>query len=66
MTDRLTVQCAKCGSTKFSLPTNPQASDKATCAGCGAVGRYGDLQKQSIDAARNLVEAAFKKAFKVR
>lgn len=63
-TDRVTLQCGRCGSTQFSFPKNPKASDQVTCAGCGATSRYDQLQKAAVGEVKKQVDKIFKDAFK--
>jgi uncharacterized Zn finger protein len=64
MSDRIELSCGHCGSKQFSLPTTPRPSDDVTCAGCGAVGKYGDIQQQAIAKAKTEIERVLKDAFK--
>jgi DNA-directed RNA polymerase subunit RPC12/RpoP len=63
-TDRVTLKCGRCGSTQFSFPENPTASDQVTCADCGATSRYDQLQKLAVSEAKKQAEKIFKDAFK--
>lgn len=56
MSTTLRFQCAKCGSDKFEIPDDPKPDDTITCAGCGAQGRYGDIQSSARRQAKNAVE----------
>lgn len=63
--DTIQFKCAKCGSDKFQFPSkNPRPDDVITCAGCGASGRYKDIQAEAMRQAKKEVEKIFKNAFK--
>ena len=64
MTDQLTLKCSGCGSTQFEVPSTPKPADVIKCAGCGATIRYDALQRQAIDAGKDLVSNMFRDAFK--
>lgn len=65
-TDTLPLVCDKCGSKEFELPKNPRPDDTVTCASCGASGRYADLQRQAVAAAKQYVSDFAKGLFKKR
>ena len=56
MNDAINFCCAECGGTQFALPANPQPDDPVTCAGCGAVARYEDVQTSAVTLAKGSVE----------
>ena len=64
MSDRIIFKCLKCESTDFEIPRNPKAEDMITCVGCGASGKYADVQNEAIKQAKKVVEDMAKKAFK--
>ena len=56
MSDTMKFRCAKCGGNQFALPANPQPDDPVTCAGCGAVARYEDVQTSAVAQAKGSIE----------
>jgi uncharacterized Zn finger protein len=56
-TEKFTLRCSNCGSTKFRAATaKPGPDDPVTCAACGAVVRLGDLKARLEEEARKAVE----------
>lgn len=43
------TRCSRCSGVDFRIPENPKPDDQVMCAGCGAVGRYGDLQASALN-----------------
>lgn len=64
MTDHITFQCAKCGSERFHVPTDPGADDLIKCVRCGAWARYEEVRNVAIEEAKKTVEDAIRNAFK--
>ncbi len=62
--DKITFKCNSCGSTTFIHPSDPKPDDVITCNGCGATGRYGDVQAAAIRLAKDHVQEALGDAFK--
>ena len=62
---QISFKCS-CGSAKFEMPGNPEASDTIKCAKCGATGKYGDVmgqaKKQAVSAVENQLKDALRKA----
>lgn len=50
--DKMTFKCSACGSTSFLKPDNPKPDDVIACAGCGATGRYADIQAAAVKIAK--------------
>lgn len=62
-TSEVGISCS-CGSTKFEMPEQPQASDIIKCAKCGASGRYGEVIEEAQRQITAAVEKQFKDAFR--
>ena len=56
MNDTINFSCSNCGGTQFNVPDDPQPDDPVTCAGCGATGRYEDVQNAMVAQAKSAVE----------
>lgn len=60
----INFRCAACGSDQFIQPDgDPKPDDAITCAGCGAVGKYGDIQSAAVEQAKNLLADTFRGIF---
>ncbi len=59
MSDTMNFRCAKCGGNQFSVSANPQPDDPVTCAGCGAVARYEDVQTSAVAQTKGSVEQSW-------
>jgi uncharacterized Zn finger protein len=68
---KINLKCSHCGSELFEIPSTRRPYDIIKCAGCGAQGRYGDVQASAVSQAKKVIQdqlaTAFKKAgFRVR
>ena len=62
---QITIRCGRCGSEQFRLPNSPpQPDDVIECTGCGATGRYRDIQADAVRLAKAHMERAVRDAFK--
>lgn len=63
--DKLNVRCAHCGSDLTESSDDPRDEDTITCAGCGAIGKRGEIKaaalKQAMELATKVARDAFRK-----
>lgn len=62
--ESIKLKCAKCGSMEFRVPTNPRPDDVISCVGCGAAGKYRDLQADALAQGKKAIEDLAREAFK--
>lgn len=63
--DKITLRCAHCGSEQFEFPSSsPDPDDVIVCAGCGARGRYADIQAEALKLATKHIQNAVRQVFK--
>jgi len=55
-------KCTGCGSKHFEIPKHTNPNDTITCTGCGATGRYADIQAVAIKLAKESVLMQMKNA----
>lgn len=64
MTDSLNLKCTKCGSTQFSIPTDPGDVDMVTCTGCGnELGTMDEVRKAATDLGQAEIDKAILDVF---